>query len=318
GWSDIGYHFILDQSGRVYQGRPFLDESIKFKDGPPLALGAHVGGSNTGNIGVSVLGCYHPPEGSGCRDMLSPAALDSLVTLFAFLSETYGVTPSIIRGHRDYSSTACPGDNNYKLLPQIRKRVADLLVTGNRPVGTASLNATVNPDGVVNLDWQFLTDRGITGFTIERVTPDGRTVLFSGESAQDMTLTDDEVPTTGEVRYVLTASNSDGRSQELASIRVDIENPEQFKLSNSFPNPFSDATTIRYYLAQDGFVSLKVFDASGRLVDVLEDSFLEKGRWYTAHFQANDLPSGHYFYRIMVEGFSGVVFDESGSLVLAR
>ncbi len=318
GWSDIGYHFILDQSGRVYQGRPFLDESIKFKDGPPLALGAHVGGSNTGNIGVSVLGCYHPPEGSGCRDMLSPAALDSLVTLFAFLSETYGVTPSIIRGHRDYSSTACPGDNNYKLLPQIRKRVADLLVTGNRPVGTASLNATVNPDGVVNLDWQFLTDRGITGFTIERVTPDGRTVLFSGESAQDMTLTDDEVPTTGEVRYVLTASNSDGRSQELASIRVDIENPEQFKLSNSFPNPFSDATTIRYYLAQDGFVSLKVFDASGRLVDVLEDSFLEKGRWYTAHFQADDLPSGHYFYRIMVEGFSGVVFDESGSLVLAR
>lgn len=318
GWSDIGYHFVLDQSGRVYQGRPFLDESIKFKDGPPLALGAHVGGFNTGNIGVSVLGCYHPPEGGGCRDMLSPAALDSLITLFAFLSETYGIPPSTIRGHRDFSSTACPGDNNYALLPEIRRRVAELLVTGNRPVGTASLNAVVNADGVVNLEWQFLTDRGITSFTVERVTPDGRTVLFSGEAAQDMTLTDDAVPTTGEVRYVLSAGNADGRVQELASIRVEIERPDQFVLSNPFPNPSSQSATIRYFLAQDGFVNLRVFDASGRLVDVLQDTFLEKGRWYTVHLNVSDLPSGHYFYRITVEGFAGVVFDRGASLVVAH
>ena len=50
GWSDIGYHFLVDLSGNIYQGRP------------EIVIGAHVGGANTGNIGVCMLGCYHPPE----------------------------------------------------------------------------------------------------------------------------------------------------------------------------------------------------------------------------------------------------------------
>jgi hypothetical protein len=318
GWSDIGYHFLLDQTGRVYQGRPFLDESVKFEDGPPLALGAHVGGANTGNIGVSVLGCYHPPEGGGCRDVLSPSALDSLITLFAYLSETYGVSPSIIRGHRDYSSTACPGDNNYQLIPDIKRRVAELLETGNRPIGTANLVAVVNADGVVSIDWQFLTDLGITQFRVDRVSAAGRQVIFSGKSAIDMSITDDEITSPGEVRYELLAANADGRVQQLASARVEIEHPLDFDLSSSFPNPFSQASTIRYFLAQDGFVTLRVFNAAGRLVDELQDGFQEKDRWYTAHFDAGDLSSGAYFYRITVDGFAGVVFDESGTLILAR
>ncbi|HEY5565076.1 MAG TPA: N-acetylmuramoyl-L-alanine amidase, partial [Rhodothermia bacterium] len=313
-----GYHFLLDQTGRVYQGRPFLDESIKFEDGPPLALGAHVGGANTGNIGVSVLGCYHPPEGGGCRDVLSSSALDSLVTLFAYLSETYGVSPSILRGHRDYSSTACPGDNNYQLIPVIKRRMAELLETGNRPVGTANLVAVVNTDGVVSVDWQFLTDLGITQFRVDRVSAAGRQVIFSGDSALDMSVTDDEITSPGEVRYELLASNADGRVQLLASARVEIEHPLDFVLSSSFPNPFFQVSTVRYFLAEDGFVTLRVFDAAGRQVDELQDGFQEKDRWYTAHFDAGDLSSGTYFYRITVDGFAGVVFDESGTLVLAR
>ncbi|HUF09571.1 MAG TPA: N-acetylmuramoyl-L-alanine amidase [Rhodothermales bacterium] len=318
GWSDIGYHFVLDQSGRVYQGRPFLDESIKFENGPPLAMGAHAGGANTGNIGVSLLGCYHPSEGAGCRDVLSPAAEDSLVTLFAFLSETYGVSPALLRGHRDFSSTACPGDNNYQLIPQLRQRIANLLEMGNRPVGIASLIAVVNEDGVVSIDWQFIADLGITEFRVDRVSASGRETLFSSDQVMDMSITDDEVASPGEVRYELLASNADGRVQQLASARVDIEHPLDFVLSSSFPNPFSQASTIRYFLAQDGFVTLRVFDAAGRLVDELQDGFQEKDRWYTGHFDAGDLSSGTYFYRITVDGFAGVVFDESGTLILAR
>ena len=52
GWNDIGYHFLIDRAGNIYQGRP---ETV---------IGAHVGGENTGNIGVCLLGCYHPPETS--------------------------------------------------------------------------------------------------------------------------------------------------------------------------------------------------------------------------------------------------------------
>jgi hypothetical protein len=277
-----------------------------------------VGGANTGNIGVSVLGCYHPPEGNGCRDVLSSAALDSLITLFAYLSETYGVSPSLLRGHRDFSSTACPGDNNYQLLPDIRRRVAELLETGNRPVGTASLSAVVHPDGVVSLDWQFLTDLGITGFRVDRVTASGRHAVFTGEAAVDFSIIDEEVASPGEVHYELLATNADGRVQQLASVRVELEHPTGFRLSDSFPNPFSSTTTIRYFLAEDGYVSLQVYDAAGRLVDVLRDTFQEKDRWYTAHFDAGGLTAGTYFYLLSVEGFGGIVFEESGSLVLVR
>jgi hypothetical protein len=134
GWSDIGYHFVMDQSGRLYQGRPFLNTSVPLADGPVLAQGAHVGGYNRGNIGISVLGCYHPPEGPACMDVLSPAALDSLVNAIAFLSERYQVPGTEIFGHRDFSSTACPGDNNYRLLPDIRTRVEEIKRFGSLPV----------------------------------------------------------------------------------------------------------------------------------------------------------------------------------------
>jgi len=56
GWSGIGYHFLLDQSGRLYQGHPFLNEDASLDDAPVLVQGAPVGGHNVGNIGVSVLG----------------------------------------------------------------------------------------------------------------------------------------------------------------------------------------------------------------------------------------------------------------------
>ncbi len=123
GWSDIGYHFVLDQEGRLYQGRPFLDQSPTLDAAPVLAQGAHVGGFNVGNIGVAVLGCYHPPEGNGCTDRLSDAARDSLVAVYAYLSENYGVNTSALLGHRDQGSTACPGDHNYAMLPQLREDI---------------------------------------------------------------------------------------------------------------------------------------------------------------------------------------------------
>ena len=132
GWSDIGYQFVIDRGGRLYQGRPFLTEATSLEQLPVLALGAHAGGANTGNIGVSLLGCYHPPAGSYCDQVITDEAYDTYVTLFAFLAERYGVPTDRIRGHRDFSDTACPGDNNYALLPRITEDMLALLETGSQ------------------------------------------------------------------------------------------------------------------------------------------------------------------------------------------
>ena len=99
GWMDIGYHFLVDRAGNIYQGRP---ETV---------LGAHVGGANTGNIGVCLLGCYHPPE-DNCYQTMTDESRDALVKLYGWISDTYGQDPGALLGHRDYfGTTACPGNN---------------------------------------------------------------------------------------------------------------------------------------------------------------------------------------------------------------
>lgn len=149
GWSDVGYQFLVDKGGNLYQGRPFLDESQNLSDVPRLAMGAHVGGANTGNIGLSILGCYHPPEGLACEDEITPQALDAVVGMFAWLAQQYGLDGSDIRGHRDFSDTACPGDNNYALLGEIAARVdealRDGLVVNERPTVVTLDGAFPNP-----------------------------------------------------------------------------------------------------------------------------------------------------------------------------
>jgi hypothetical protein len=133
GWSDIGYQFVVDRGGNVYQGRPFRDGSTTLEEIPALALGAHAGGANTGNIGICLLGCYHPPEGSNCQDQITSESLDAYVTMFAFLGEAYDIPISdeTLKGHRDFGSTACPGDSNYALLPSIRTQSLELQQFGS-------------------------------------------------------------------------------------------------------------------------------------------------------------------------------------------
>ena len=162
GWSDIGYQFVIDRAGNVYQGRPFLDGSTTLLEVPALAMGAHVGGANTGNIGVCLLGCYHPSEGSHCTQEITPAAMDAYINLFGFLSESYSVAPTQIRGHRDFSSTACPGDNNYVLLPKLIEDVEDIIVFGNEQPDGFTLEGNYPNPAVGNTTIRyFLEESGI-------------------------------------------------------------------------------------------------------------------------------------------------------------
>ncbi|HMS64730.1 MAG TPA: T9SS type A sorting domain-containing protein, partial [Ignavibacteria bacterium] len=69
-----------------------------------------------------------------------------------------------------------------------------------------------------------------------------------------------------------------------------------FKASN-FPNPFNPTTTISYTLPQPTYVTIAVYDRLGRQVMVLVDQNQESGE-FSVDFNAADLPTGIYFYRI--------------------
>lgn len=120
GWSDIGYNYLIDPNGVIYEGR---GDNV---------LGAHFSGMNGGTMGVCLLGNYEPDAVEDIDPSL--AMQNSLIELLSWkecdisadplLSSFHAASNQVqmhISGHRDAGTgTACPGDNVYDILPNIR------------------------------------------------------------------------------------------------------------------------------------------------------------------------------------------------------
>lgn len=120
GWGDIGYNYLIDPEGNVYEGR-YGGEGV---------VGAHVGPmGNRGSIGIALLGNYN-------EDEVPEKAEKALIALLAEKTKQYGIDPEgssyfrgeyipNITGHREVMKTSCPGEKLWNLLPEIREQVAN-------------------------------------------------------------------------------------------------------------------------------------------------------------------------------------------------
>ena len=81
-----------------------------------------------------------------------------------------------------------------------------------------------------------------------------------------------------------------------------ISIPDKFELSQNYPNPFNPSTIIRYQLPMAGHISLKVYDVLGNEVATLVNEDKPTGS-YKVEFDASNLSSGIYFYKIQAENF---------------
>jgi hypothetical protein len=106
--------------------------------------------------------------------------------------------------------------------------------------------------------------------------------------------------------YIVTSTDYHGTESDpsnLASVTSnptgigDTPVPAALTLAPSAPNPFADATTLRFGVPDAGTVALEVFDVRGRRVAVERLQVPQPG-WYEHRFDARSLPSGVYFYRI--------------------
>lgn len=93
------------------------------------------------------------------------------------------------------------------------------------------------------------------------------------------------------------------------TIDEDLSIPEKFMLFNNYPNPFNMATVIRYDIPEQGIVTIKIIDITGKEVATLVSEFKSAGRysvnlsWMT---QGNELSSGIYFYSMSCNSFRDV------------
>jgi hypothetical protein len=84
--------------------------------------------------------------------------------------------------------------------------------------------------------------------------------------------------------------------------KKEVLSPNDLHLSQNFPNPFNPTTTIKYQVAEAGFVVLKVYDVLGNEVANLVGENKENGS-YSIMFDATNLPSGIYIYQLKVNSF---------------
>jgi hypothetical protein len=82
--------------------------------------------------------------------------------------------------------------------------------------------------------------------------------------------------------------------------------PGNYELAQNFPNPFNPSTKIKYSLPVGGYVTLKVFNLLGQEVRTLINNEVLPAGSHEIIFDASDLPSGVYFYRIQTESFAQV------------
>ena len=79
--------------------------------------------------------------------------------------------------------------------------------------------------------------------------------------------------------------------------------PQAFFVDQNYPNPFNPSTSIRYQLAKDDVVRLKVYNALGQEVATLFNGQQQAGA-HTATWDAKNIASGTYYYRLEVGGVS--------------
>jgi hypothetical protein len=104
GWIDIGYHFLIDGAGDIFEGRPMN------------VVGAHTEGKNTGNIGISMMGYFHPPQNNQPTD----AQLASLRKIIQAVAAMNNIKMTELYAHRELNATDCPGDILYPIFQSMR------------------------------------------------------------------------------------------------------------------------------------------------------------------------------------------------------
>jgi len=104
------------------------------------------------------------------------------------------------------------------------------------------------------------------------------------------------------VEWRLESSSKDGPWKSDGTMDL-VELPTNFRLEQNYPNPFNPVTTISFSLPAEGDVTLKVFDVQGKEVAELVNGHRDAGS-YNVQWDASNVPSGIYFYRITAGEFS--------------
>lgn len=163
-------------------------------------------------------------------------------------------------------------------------------------------------DGTIKLNWTTVSETNNQMFEIERKIKNGEYYSIGyvnghGTTTEihEYTFVDDNVEA-GIYYYRLKQIDFDGSFELSDEIEVVVAIPIEYSLSQNFPNPFNPSTIIKYSVPEEGLITLKVFNSLGEEVVTLENEVKQPGI-YDMEFNAEQFPSGIYFYRLQAGSF---------------
>ena len=156
----------------------------------------------------------------------------------------------------------------------------------------------------VTLAWTTSEEINNSGFDIERsaLNTDWTKIGFvqgngTTNEIKNYTYTDKNL-NSGNYNYRLKQIDFNGNFEYYnLGNEVIVNVPAQFSLYQNYPNPFNPSTKIDFEIPSDGNVKISVYDNSGKLVSVITNGFRAAG-YYTVDFNASNLSSGVYFYKL--------------------
>jgi hypothetical protein len=179
------------------------------------------------------------------------------------------------------------------------------------PVELISFNASVNENNV-KLNWITATELNNSGFEIEKRTQNSENWSKIGFVRGNGTTTEinyysytDQNLIAESYSYRLKQVDLDGTYEYSNIVYVEIITPTEYELSQNYPNPFNTATTIKFSIPEGSQVSLKIYNSLGQEIKTLVNRFMEAGV-HTVNFNAVDLNSGMYFYKLNAGEFNQV------------
>jgi N-acetylmuramoyl-L-alanine amidase len=329
-WNDIGYNFLVDRFGQVFEGRAGgIDRNV---------IGAQAQGFNTGSVGVALIGNYN--TGS-----VMPPARRALVSLLAWRLDVGHVDPlgtvdwvsggnpkyrrgaavelRAISGHRDTGFTSCPGTRLYSKLPAVADEVAAAgLPKLYEPIVKGSLGGPITFAARLSQPGSWaVTVRDVKSTVVARGTGRGATIAWTWDSAGRRG---------GRYAWTMEAGPATRPAQgALGRAPTPVPPPTTLPLLTGLtlaPPVISpdgdgagDTMTISYKLAARAAVTAAVADAAtGAVVATLFADQLQGARTQSFPYSAPGLADGNYALTVTAAAEDGRTGRAQASFAIDR
>jgi N-acetylmuramoyl-L-alanine amidase-like protein len=320
GWDDIGYNFLIDKYGQIFEGRwGGVDRNV---------VGAHAQGFNQGSVGVALIGTYDSTS-------ITPAARAALIKLLAWRLDVAHVDPlstfswrstgnpkfpagrmvtlRTISGHRDTGYTSCPGSALYGELPSIARAVAQTgLPKLYSPAATGAPGELVRFTGTLTqpLPWSVTVTQ-----------PDGNIVASGqGQGTQiDWTWDARTVPA-GKYLYAIDAGTTVRPATGIVtgtatrSMLTALAKPALFTPNGDGK---ADSTLVRYQVREPAIVTGTLVDQFGTPITTLFVESRTKGS-YAFRWDAAGIADGRYGIVLTARNAIGIETSATLGVIVDR